>query len=262
MTLLIAAAQMASRGGIPAENLEKAAEFAFRAAAEGASIVCFPEQFLTGWSPVCPPQEEDPDGPTVTALCRLARENGIAVLGSFTERHPGRPRNAAVAIGAGGEVLARYAKMHLFSPGGEDRYYSPGESAATFLVEGMAFGIAVCYDLRFPELFRVYADLGAECVLVPAAWPCSRIRHWELFIAVRALENQYYVAGINAAGGESDRAYCGNSLIADPDGETVCRGGAGEELLFARLDPGSIVRARERIPAQKDRKRDLYHKLL
>ncbi len=258
----ICLAQVAGTGTDPAENLRRAGDLATYAARAGASLVCFPEQFLTGWSPdVAPEDGEGLDGPTVAALRRIARENEIAVLGSFVERCDPKPCNTCIAIGDTGDILARYAKIHLFSPGGEDRHYTPGERLALFAAGGMTFGIAVCYDLRFPEIFGAYAAGGADCVLVPAAWPCRRMRHWELLIAARALENQFYVAGINA-GGAPEGTYCGTSILADPDGAVVARGGAGEEAVCAVMDPALIRRARDRIPVLKDRRSDLYHRLL
>ncbi len=255
--------QMAGIGRMPADNLHWADVLAERAAKAGAGLVCFPEQFVTGWSPDVPSGSgERSDGPTVTALRRTARDHDIAVLGSFLEFTGGKPRNTAVAIDASGEVLATYAKIHLFSPGGEDRSCTPGEEVATFTVDGMHFGIAVCYDLRFPEIFRIYADAEADCILVPSAWPCSRLRHFELFVTARALENQCYVVGINAAEGKRSDLPCGGSLAADPDGRIIARGDAEEGLITATLDPDRIRAARDRITALKDRKSDIYQRLL
>lgn len=193
----IALAQVAGGRGDP----DAAARMAEEAAAAGASLICFPEQFITGWSPEIPPGAGEPlDGPLTAAFSEIAKKNRIAVVGSIIEAgQGGRPRNTTVVLGPGGDILAAYAKIHLFSPGGEDRYYTAGDRIATFTVDGTTFGLAVCYDLRFPELFRIYALAGAECVLVPAAWPCCRVRHWETLLPARALENRYYVAGVNTA---------------------------------------------------------------
>ncbi len=260
----IGIAQVASFGRDPAENRRRADVLAGKAAEAGAELVCFPEQFATGWSPTVPAGSgETAEGPTVTALRATARDHGIAVLGSFLEYTSERPRNTAVAIDAAGSMLATYAKMHLFSPGGEDCHCTPGDAIATFTAGAMTFGIAVCYDLRFPELFRAYAGAGVDCVLVPAAWPCSRLAHFEIFVGARALENQYYVAGINAGGsGRPGDPQCGSSLVADPEGTVIARGGRGEDLIVAPLDPDRIRDTRNRIPALKDRRSDLYHRLL
>ncbi len=253
----IALAQVAGGGsGV----LEAAGRLTEEAAIAGASLICFPEQFVTGWLPEIPPGSgETLDGPLTAAFGQMARENGIAVAGSIIEAdRGGRPKNTAVVLSAGGELLAAYAKIHLFSPGGEDRNYTPGDRTATFTVGGMTFGLAICYDLRFPELFRIYALAGADCVLLPAAWPCCRLRHWETLLPARAIENQYYVAGVNTVGG----ACCGGSLAAGPDGEIIARGGAGEELLIIDINLTSIHEARIRLPALSDRRSDIYYRLL
>jgi len=256
----IALAQVAGGGG---GVLDAAGRMTEEAAAAGASLICFPEQFVTGWSPeISPGSGETLDGPLAAAFRRMAQESGIVVIGSIVEAGEGdRPKNTVVVLGAGGELLAAYAKVHLFSPGGEDRNYTPGDRIATFAVDGMTFGLAVCYDLRFPEIFRIYALAGAECVLLPAAWPCCRLRHWETLLPARALENQYYTAGVNTAGGPGG-IYCGGSLAADPDGEIIARGGSGEELLFIDLDPAVVHAARKSLPSLSDRRSDLYHRLL
>ncbi|WP_342771139.1 MULTISPECIES: nitrilase-related carbon-nitrogen hydrolase [unclassified Methanoculleus] len=259
----IALAQVAGGRGGPARVLDAAGRMAGEAAAAGASLICFPEQFVTGWSPTVSPAAGEPvDGPLAAAFRDVAQKNDIAVAGSIVEAVPGRlPRNTVVVLDAGGELLAAYAKIHLFSPDGEDDNYAAGDRIATFTVGGMTFGLAVCYDLRFPELFRIYALAGAECMLVPAAWPCSRLSHWETLLSARAIENRYYVAGINTAGGPGG-IYCGRSLGADPDGTVIARCGAGEEVLIMELDPGAVREARIRLPSLSDRRSDLYHRLL
>ena len=259
----ITLAQVAGDRGSPAERLEAAGRMAADAAAAGASLICFPEQFVTGWSPKIPPGSGEPlDGPITAAFARIAQESGIAVAGSIVEAEPeGRPKNTVVVLGEGGELLAAYAKIHLFSPEGEDRHYTAGDRIATFTVDGTKFGIAVCYDLRFPELFRIYAIAGVECMLVPAAWPCSRLSHWGSLLPARALENRYYVAGINTAG-RPGAPCCGGSLAADPDGTVIGRCGAGEEAVTVEVDPAAVLDARSAIPSLSDRRSDLYQGLL
>ncbi|MDV4343425.1 nitrilase [Methanoculleus sp. YWC-01] len=259
----IALAQVAGGGERPARMLEAAGRMAREAAAAGASLICFPEQFVTGWSPeVLQGSGEPLGGPLTAAFGRIAQKNGITVVGSIVEAGEGRlPKNTVVVLDADGEPLAAYAKIHLFSPDREDRHYTAGDRIATFTVDHTTFGLAVCYDLRFPELFRIYAIAGVECMLVPAAWPCCRLPHWEILLPARALENRYYVAGVNTARGPGG-PYCGGSLIADPDGTVVARGGNGTELLFVEVSPAAVHEARSRLPSLSDRRSDLYHQLL
>ncbi|MDD1665605.1 MAG: hypothetical protein LUQ32_09625 [Methanomicrobiales archaeon] len=258
----VCTAQMASAWEDPHENLEKAALLIASARSNGADIICFPEQFVTGWSPHSTRFAEDPDGPTVSTLRNLARDHSIAIVGSYAERHDPRPLNTSVAIDARGEVMASFSKIHPFSPGGEDLHYDPGDHVSVFSVENVRFGIAICYDLRFAPLFRVYAREGVHCVLVPSAWPCNRTRAWELLIAARALDNQFYVIGCNPTGTTPVDKYCGHSLSADPVGVAISHGGEGEELIMTDIDPARVDATRARMPVEKDRRPDLYHRLL
>ncbi len=259
----ITLAQVAGGRGRPFERLEVADRMAGEARAAGASLICFPEQFVAGWIPKVPSGSGEPlNGPLTAAFSRIAEKNDIAVAGSIVEAgREGRPKNTVVVLGEDGKFLATYAKIHLFSPDGEDRHYTAGDQIATFSVDGTKFGIAVCYDLRFPELFRIYALAGAECMLVPAAWPCTRLSHWETLIRARALENRYYVAGINTAG-RPGAPWCGGSLAADPDGTVIGRCEAGEEALTVEVDPAAVYDARSSIPSLSDRRSDLYPRLL
>ncbi len=259
----IALAQAAGGENNPTERLEVAGRMAGEARRAGASLISFPEQFVTGWLPNLPPGSGEPlDGPLATAFARIAQENHIAVAAPIIEAGVDRrPRNTVAVFDESGELISVYAKIHLFSPEGEDRYYAAGDRIATFTIDGTKFGIAVCYDLRFPELFRAYALAGVECMLVPAAWPCSRLAHWEILLSARALENRYYVTGINTAG-RPGTPCCGGSLAADPDGAIIGQCGAGEEVLTIGIDPAMVHDARRRIPSLSDCRSDLYHRLL
>ena len=246
----------------PEQTLEKAEQVFYNAARAGAALVSFPEQFATGWDPASNTNSEDLAGPTVTGLRRLAEKYSIAVVGSFRESFSPLPRNTSIAIGNDGEILATYAKIHLFTPGKEDLAFTPGAGLATFTLEGVRFGLAICYDLRFPELFRLYRRKGVHAVIVPAAWPKSRLRHWELFIQSRAAENQMYVAGVNTTGTNPVDRYAGASMTADPHGTIIARAGEGNELLYYEIDPLVAESARRDFPVENDRKDALYATLM
>jgi omega-amidase len=258
----VCTAQMASTWEDPKANLERAALLIRSAKAEGADLICFPEQFVTGWSPNSTLFAEDPDGPTVSALRELARGHAISIIGSYVQRHDPRPLNTAVAIDSIGEVVANFSKIHPFSPGGEDLHYDPGDHISVFSVGHVRFGIAICYDLRFAPLFRAYARKEVHCVLVPSAWPCSRTRAWELLVTARALDNQFYVIGCNPTGTTPVDRYCGRSLSADPGGVVISRGGEEEELIMTDVDPARVDATRARMPVERDRRPDLYHRIL
>ena len=251
--LTIAAVQLTPVFGDPEATLAKAEGFVQQAARSGAALACFPEQFATGWDPASTRHVQGPDGPLVTAYRSLAWKYRVAILGAFREKTGGLPRNTAVAVGPGGDILATYAKIHPFSPGGEDRYYRPGDCPVMFTLGGVRFGLAICYDLRFAGLFNQYAANGADCVIVQSAWPAARMRHWDLFIAARAAEFQLYVLGVNTTGVTPVDTYCGGSLLADPAGDIEASIGGEEGIMTVVIDPEAVREARERLPVWKDR---------
>jgi omega-amidase len=257
-----ASAQLTSCWGDPAATLQKAEAWIARASGKGAALIVFPEQFATGWDPADGRWTQDMGGEIVTALRDSARNHGIAIVGSFREAHTPLPRNTAVAIGPDGRVLAAYAKMHLFSHSGEDRHFSPGDGLALFELSGVRFGLAICYDLRFAPLFAAYAAAGADAILLPSAWPAARARHFSLFIQARAAECQCYVTGVNTTGTDPVDRYAGGSLTADPHGTVVAQAGEEEEILCQEIDPSVVRQARSAFPVSRDRREDLYRRIL
>ena len=254
-------AQIASCWEKPKKTLVKAEVCIRRAASLGAAIVAFPEQFATGWDPCSDRHVQDRSGPIVSALKKYAQEYSVAVLGSFRERYQPLPKNIAFAVDSDGSILAWYAKMHPFTYAHEERYFAAGEDIAVFDLLGMKFGIAICYDLRFASIFHIYAAKGVHGVFVPAAWPASRARHWELFIMARAAENQMYVIGINTVGKTPVDSYSGASMTADPDGTVISRAVDHEELVVSELDPARVEQTRSKFPVHKDHRTELYHQL-
>ncbi|MDD5144112.1 nitrilase-related carbon-nitrogen hydrolase [Methanoregula sp.] len=254
----ICSAQIAGTWDNPATTLEKIRPLVHHAAVSGARLVCFPEQFATGWNPGSTNHAGELNGQLVSALREMAGENAIAILGSLREKSAGRLKNTALIIGDNGEILATYAKIHLFSPGGEDRQFSPGSELGIFRLGQLTCGLAICYDLRFPELFRIYARHGVQAMFVPAAWPASRRKHWELFVTARACENQMYVTGINTTGTTPVDSYSGGSMTVDPNGTTIAQANEAEQLLFCDLDPALVESVRTAFPVAKDCKSELY----
>ena len=257
----ICSAQIASIWEEPEKTLQKADMFIQHAAISGADLICFPEQFATGWDPESCRNIQDVNGQIVSALKKSARKNRISIIGSFRENSEPHPRNTAVVIGNDGRVITTYSKIHLFSPGNEHTGFVPGDKLGLFSLGPLTCGIAICYDLRFPELFGLYAQKGAHLVLVPAAWPAQRVKHWELFITARAAENQLYVVGVNTTGTTPVDTYPGNSLSADPHGAIVSRANEAEQLIFTDIDPALVIRVRHHFPVEKDRRDNLYRSL-
>ncbi|MDD3622087.1 MAG: carbon-nitrogen hydrolase family protein [Methanofollis sp.] len=229
-------------GATVAENLVRADRCIAAASLAGADLVLFPEQFATGWSPVHPVAAPS----ILPALAESAASHGIWVVGSSMEGEE-MPQNTAWVLGPDREVHARYAKVHLFTPLGEDLTCSAGDQPAVFDANGVRFGLAICYDLRFPELFLYYARCGVECVLVPAAWPSERLSQWEILAKARALDAGCYLAGANTYGG---------SCIAAPDGSFVGERSGG--MVYGAVDPSRVTEMRASIPVMRDRRPDLY----
>lgn len=257
--MILCTAQITPCWHDPEATLGKMKERIAEAVEYDASFIAFPEQVATGWDPaeaVFGVQGED--GQIIRALREYARDFSIGILGSYRERHIPKPRNTIVAIGPDGEILARYSKIHLFSPGGEDVCYNPGDTPAIFQIDDCRCGLAICYDLRFADLFRIYRDAGVQLMLVPSAWPASRMSHFELFIAARAAEFQMYIAGINTTGVTPVDTYSGGSLVTGPDGEVISKGCVGEELLFTEISTDFVDDLRRTFPVHRDRRDSVY----
>ena len=261
MTYLAAVIQMTSTSD-KAANLEKAERMIRLAAARGARIVGLPETFnWRGKRTEEAAAAESLDGDTLTAMARLARELEIHLLaGSITEHVPGENRryNTSVLFAPDGTRLAVYRKIHLFDidlPGRvtvkESEAKLPGSEVVTAPTELGTVGLSVCYDVRFPELYRRLVYSGAAIITIPSAFtfPTGEA-HWEVLIRARAIENQCYVLapaqfGINVHG----FADYGNSVIVDPWGRILARAGDQEGVLVAPVDMEYLERVRRELPS-------------
>lgn len=197
------------------------------------------------------------DGPTVTAGRGWASELGLRVhLGSIVEvDDDGRLHNTSVVIGPDGSIENTYRKVHVFGFGSrEQELLSPGTDVHVSSIGGMATGITTCYDLRFPELYRSLVDLGAEQVLVCAAWPAARLAHWRLFTSVRAVEQQVWLIACNAVGEQAGVMLGGHSRVVDPWGEVLVEANSTEGFTYADIDPDLPQRVRGEFPALADRR--------
>ncbi|MBR5143085.1 MAG: hypothetical protein IKW56_05250 [Methanocorpusculum sp.] len=189
-------------------------------ASADADMVVFCEQYATGWRSVASAADAEA---VKSRWLSLAKEYGVCIVGSYQRPAGEKPQNVMLVCSPEGEVLAEYAKIHLFTPGGEGDVFSPGSEPVCFEYEGMKFGCAVCFDLRFPEIFREYLKMGTQCVIVQAAWPAARVADWELLLRARALENRGFVIGCNCIGYDSVTGvdYPGRSLVCDYEGRVI-----------------------------------------
>lgn len=221
---------------------------------EAGTLLLLPEMFATGFSMNAGAIAEAVDGPTATFVGSLARQHAIHVLAGVVIRPDDgtRPRNEALLFGPDGRLACRYAKIHRFTFAGEDGHYGAGDRPVTCEVAGWRVQPAVCYDLRFPELFRGPETRGAELICVIANWPAARESHWLALLRARAIENQAYVAAVNRCGRDPNVAYSGRSQIIDPRGEMLADGGGEEGVIRAELDLDALRDYRDRFPALND----------
>ncbi len=217
------------------------------------SLVVLPEMFATGFSMNVDRIAEPRQGPTAAFLSSLAAEWKSYVIGGVaTLADGGKARNEAVVFDPMGGEIARYVKQQPFTLGGERERYTAGTHHVVVVCGEFTLAPLVCYDLRFPELFRPAARDGAEVIAVIANWPRPRDAHWLALLRARAIENQAYVVGVNRCGHDPRLVYRGQSLIVDPHGNTLAEAGEGEELLSADLDRKELVDYRRKFPALAD----------
>jgi predicted amidohydrolase len=192
-------------------------------------------------------------------LAEKARQCNLHIGGTLIEKSDGDFYNTSILFGPDGHMVGSYRKIHLFRSIEEDRYFSPGTHLELMELPWGKTGLATCYDLRFPEIFRQYALAGARMILLPAEWPERRLDHWRTLIRARAIENQLFIVAVNATGYFLTEPYAGHSAVINPWGEAVIEAGVEECLLTVEIDLGQIEKVRERIPVFKDRHPEAYH---
>ncbi|MBV9365874.1 MAG: carbon-nitrogen hydrolase family protein [Solirubrobacterales bacterium] len=252
-------------------NLATADRLVRHAAGLGAEVIVLPEK----WSVLGMPEQmlaaaEPLDGRFISWARAAARELGIdLVAGSIVERVEGREKtaNTSVHVGPDGEIRAVYRKMHMFDVEVDGDVYAesatedPGDEVVlSELADGVRLGMTVCYDVRFPELYRVLAVRGAEVVTVPAAFTLATTRdHWEVLLRARAIENQCFVIAPNQIGAHPPGPRCGGrSLIVDPWGLVLAQAADLETAIVADIDFDVLQRVRRRIPALTHRRPEAY----
>jgi predicted amidohydrolase len=257
----VAAAQMDITWHDRSANYEKARQMAAQAKKAEAELLILPEMFATGFSMDTSITPESLQGHTPTFLRNLARELSLAMVGGFVlARDHGGPQNVSLAVDRNGNDLALYAKIHQIGLLEEDKSYEPGDWPVTFTLGELNTTCFVCYDLRFPELFRLVVD-KCELIIIIASWPAVRQPHWDLFLRARAAESQCFVVGVNRVGQGGDLNFIGGSAIIDPLGQVLAHGGDEETLIVADIDPAKVAEVRSTMPFLKDRKVHLFKKL-
>jgi deaminated glutathione amidase len=253
------------------QNLATADRLVRQAASQGAELVCLPEKWtVLGTSEDLRAGAQALDGPAISWARATARELSIdLVAGSMVERVEGQDRhfNTSVHVGPDGELKAVYRKLHLFDVEVEGKLYAESETAqagteivVSELAPGAQLGMSICYDLRFPELFRVLALRGAEVIVMPSAFTLPTTRdHWEVLVRARAIENQCFVIAPNQIGPHPGGFRSGGrSLIVDPWGLVLAGATDAETAIVADLALHRVAEVRGRIPALSHRRPEVY----
>lgn len=246
-------------------NFRAVREKVAAAALPAGSLLVLPEMFATGFTMDAAKIVEPLRGPTHQFLASIAREHQLYVVGGVVQPGPtgtwpalnGRPRNEALAFSPEGEQLARYAKMHPFTLGGEKDNYAAGDEIVQFQWQGLRVTPFICYDLRFPELFRRATKLGTDLFLVIASWPAPRTNHWIALLQARAIENQAYVLGNNRCGKDPKLSYDGRSMIFDFAGTALADGGTEPGAISATVNLTDLQAWRAKLPFLQDMRDDL-----
>jgi predicted amidohydrolase len=235
-------------------NFEKVRRLLAEAAPEKDSLVVLPEMFATGFSMNVETIAEPYGGATEQFLSQTAKEFGVCLMAGVAMRgRDGRARNKALIFSPAGDLLAYYAKMRPFTPGGEPLHYVAGERPVTFTWKHCTVAPFICYDLRFPELFRQAVAMNRpEVFVVIANFPAKRIEHWVRLLQARAIENQAFVIGVNRVGKDPYYEYTGRSVIIDPHGELQADAGNAECCIHAQLDLPTLRKYREGLPFLED----------
>lgn len=269
-TLRVACVQLNASGEKP-DNLARAETLVARAASTGADVVVLPEKWNAWGGPdvIRAAAETIEDGETFAAMSGWARTHGVTLVGgSVTEARAGHEKlsNTSAVFEPDGELVAVYRKIHLFDVevGGqayrESETEEPGEEVVCCDAESWRLGLSVCYDLRFPELYRILALEGAELVTAPAAFTLFTGKdHWELLVRARAVENQLYVAAANQWGAHGPgKASYGRSMIIDPWGIVLAVAPDEDSVIVAELDRTRMARVRATLPSLANRRPAAY----
>lgn len=215
---------------------------------EPVDLLVFPEMTLTGFTMKSACHGDD-------AMCffsELARQRAAYVAAGVIEATEGKPFNTLIMWNREGVPVGRYRKIHPFSFAAENDYYAAGTEPVVVPVDDEPFGLSICYDLRFPELYRLYALRGAKVMLTIANWPAKRSGHWLHLLKARAIENQCFMIGVNRVGSDPSNEYNGCSAVFSPSGDELVCVQDTEKVAVVDLDMDWVGQIRSQMPVLKD----------
>lgn len=258
--LSISLAQMNITLGDVRKNYNVMQEWSSEAARRGSHMVVFPELWSTGYALDNAKELASVLNSGMFAqVTTVAQQNKISIVGSILEKRGLEVNNSAAFFTPNGRMMGVYRKLHLFRLMDEDKWLQPGPSPLTMDLPWGRTSLAICYDLRFPELFRLYsAEENARMIIIPAEWPIERVEHWRALLVARAIENQCYIVACNAAGKTGSTTFGGHSMIVDPWGKIIIEGGESPMMLTAEIEMDLVDEVRQRIPIFEDRRTDVY----
>ena len=259
----IAVAQITCAVGEITSNVAKMRDFALRAKEAGSALIVFPEMVDTGYSmSVISAHAKRWDQGAVPELRAIAKALSIAIIAGVSEREDALIFNSQIFINAEGAIAGKYRKSHLFAtaPIEEQKCFTAGTELASCILGDLRAGLSICYDLRFPEVYRTLAIAHeANVFIISSAWPFPRVEHFQTLAVARAIENQSYVIAANRVGSDDGVTFCGTSAIIDPYGVTIAAASTDrEELLTAEISAQEVMSVRNRMPVFADRRNALY----
>ncbi|MBF0243256.1 MAG: hypothetical protein HQK64_12380 [Desulfamplus sp.] len=247
-------------------NIAKFEKFAYLAKGKGCDVVIFPEMSDTGYITSLIPKIAEPwdSGKSYIKASMAARDNSIHFICGISEKVGSDIYNSVAYFDRSGKLRAKYRKIHLFSPQPvcEDRCFKSGNDVCIIEIEGIKWGISICFDLRFPEFYRILTLQGAKILLNCSAWPITRPSHWDHLSRARAIENQTFFIGVDRIGTDGELTFNGHSRVISPFGDTIAEGSSDtEELIIGDINIDMAAQFRDAIPAIDLRRDDIYGNL-
>jgi omega-amidase len=259
----ISVAQISCSLGEPDANVSKVRDFSQQAKDAGAELIVFPEMSDTGYSmPVIQKHASHWKTGFVANVQEIANQLSLAIVCGVSERDGSSIYNSQVVVDQKGNIVAKYRKTHLYAvaPVQEQTCFAAGDRFVSFALGDLRFGFSICYDLRFPEIYRKLAtEQNVGAFVISSAWPFPRDEHFRVLAQARAIENQSYVIASNRVGKDDGLWFCGYSAMIDPRGVVIAAASSDrEELIYADVSEELVRSVRERVQSLGHRRQDLY----
>ncbi len=216
------------------------------------NLLIFPEMTLTGFTMKSDKFAESLQGESFAYFATLAEKFKCDVIAGIIEHSSGKYFNTLIHIEKSGKLKNHYHKIHPFSFSNEDKHFSAGDKAVITTISDWKIGLSICYDLRFPELYRLYGKEKVHLIINCANWPDTRIEHWRSLLKARAIENQCFVAGVNRVGDDPEHHYNGLSSLFDPMGKEIVAVENDEGIIFAEIEKTEVEDVRGKLPFLDD----------